>query len=92
MKRWTRDISRRISHLLLGSVVVGAAFGANVALSAPPLPSCKSKWSALIAKGEHQYRIGTDGDYAAYYAKLKRQGCLKPWTVLVYMAADNDLA
>jgi len=30
-------------------------------------------------------------NYSTYYNKINRKDCYKPWTVLVYMAADNNL-
>ncbi len=48
------------------------------------LPNCKDQWS----KGEGRY---SQESYSEYYSRTKRDSCEKDWTILVYMAADNDL-
>ncbi len=48
------------------------------------LPSCRSEWK----RGEGKF---ADSSYQEYYERTQRQDCEKDWTVLVYMAADNDL-
>lgn len=48
------------------------------------LPSCKTEWK----KGEGKF---SDASYQSYYHRTQRKNCEKDWTVLVYMAADNDL-
>ena len=60
------------------------------------LPLCRDAWAGLPA----DYDLARDGQptpegnrgYAAYAARVERRACRKPWSVLVYMAADNDLA
>lgn len=59
-------------------------FFSLVEVSAGDLPSCKSEWK----KGEGKY---SDASYQEYYDRIQREKCEKEWTVLVYMAADNDL-
>ena len=49
------------------------------------LPLCRDQWKA----GEQRLRPGES--YEAFRARLKRPACEKEWTVLVYMAGDNDL-
>lgn len=61
--------------------VVGAAlFGLSSAVAYAESPACAA---TVPAPGE---------TYAAYAARAHRRDCVKPWTILVYMAADNDLA
>lgn len=59
---------------------------------APPpqveLPYCREAWAAL-PPGATEPAGGES--YADYLARLQRRRCRKPWSVLVYMAADNDL-
>lgn len=53
------------------------------------LPFCKNTaydWS----KDSKATARGNEG-YASYSARVKRNACRKPWTILIYMAADNDL-
>ena len=57
-----------------------------------PSESCKSKWSKLIPKNEHGFRFGIDRDYKEYKERIDRKNCYKDWNILVYMAADNNLA
>ena len=59
------------------------------------LPSCRDQWTRLTAAGQgYQYQAGyrVPETYSAYYARVRRQDCLKDWTVLVYMEAGHDLA
>lgn len=63
-----------------------------------PRVSCEKKWQSLEDKGAYSYAsdalITEQGNvgYADYKKKVEREGCLKEWTVLIYMAADNDLS
>lgn len=59
-----------------------------------PHKSCRSAW-----KGHDRTKFdpARDRDYGAYKHRLQqeqidRRACHKDWTVLVYMAADNDLS
>lgn len=53
---------------------------------APTTPTesgvCEAAWRPFDA--------AQDGDYATYAARHDRTRCPKPWTVLIYMAADID--
>lgn len=49
------------------------------------LPLCREQWQSGAQ------RIAAGESYAAFRARLQRPACAKEWTVLVYMAADNDL-
>jgi hypothetical protein len=63
------------------------------------LPLCTQAWRPLIQHNQHHYDYSSDArhtprgneGYASYQARVNRRTCKKPWTVLVYMAADNDL-
>jgi len=55
---------------------------------AADLPSCKNFWKALKSS-ERTWK--SSENYGKYYQKLKRSGCEKEWTILVYMQADNNL-
>lgn len=67
-----------------------------------PKTSCREIWNNRdLAKYDHSRdaNITADGNrgYAGYLARLKKNGierrsCFKDWTVLVYMAGDNDLS
>lgn len=76
------------------------------ALSQPswyPRQSCKQAWGGRD-KGRFQHRLDSSIDpqtgnlgYDKYKKRLEREGirrenCYKDWTVLVYMAADNNLS
>lgn len=65
-----------------------------------PAQSCRKAWASLIAKNLHKYQFpadevrtarGNEG-YATWLKRTRRADCYKDWTVLVYMAADNDLS
>jgi hypothetical protein len=60
--------------------------------AAPNLPSCKATWAHLIAQGGHRFQPTQDKKYSDYLARIHRVDCQKDWTLLVYMAANNDLA
>lgn len=80
MKSWVR------SFLLLIALTPLAAS------SAPrSLPRCADAWETLIPGRGYQYDISRREKYSDYAARVNRKRCLKPWTVLVYMAAENDL-
>jgi hypothetical protein len=49
------------------------------------VPNCREIWP----RGQHRFTF--EESYEDFSQKLKRTGCEKDWTVLVYMAADNDL-
>lgn len=59
-----------------------------------PLISCNQAWGG---KDKAKFDFKRDRTYENYQARLKservlpRTSCYKDWTVLVYMAADNDL-
>lgn len=63
-----------------------------------PKVSCEKKWQSLPEGGDYSYQrdaiITDDGNkgYESYRKRVERERCLKDWTVLVYMAADNDLS
>lgn len=61
---------------------------------------CREKWSPLINKSGHIYRVSKKDEtfknnlnltYQKYIQSLNRKNCKKDWTILVYMQADNDL-
>ncbi|MCC7440373.1 MAG: hypothetical protein IT285_02000 [Bdellovibrionales bacterium] len=55
------------------------------------LPDCRAAWAELPA-GSHHYQPGSGLPYEEYSRPLDRAGCLKEWTMLVYMVASPDLA
>lgn len=67
-----------------------------------PKKSCREAWSDRdLAKYDHSRdaNVTADGNrgYASYLSRLKKSGidrrsCFKDWTLLVYMAGDNDLS
>jgi hypothetical protein len=77
----------RCGYFALLAAVIAA--GGSVA-SALPATSCDQAWKAMVPQGKHAFHIGED-DYPKYAARVRRADCYKEWTVLVYMAADNDL-
>lgn len=64
-----------------------------------PTIECEKAWSKLLPKNLHRYDFQKDAretangneGYDSYKQRVNRKACLKDWTVLVYMAADNDL-
>jgi len=77
--------------LLLGLSFWAGALAAVSAAAAPssswlPKDECKKVWKT----GDGQYRAGES--YADYVSRARRTECRKNWTVLVYMAADNNLS
>jgi len=65
-----------------------------------PQESCREAWSKLIVKNLHHYDYNNDAKktalgnmgYESYAERVNREFCYKDWTILVYMAADNDLS
>lgn len=65
-----------------------------------PKVECEKKWESLKETGDHLYSFEKDAmvtdlgnvGYTEYANRVEREKCLKEWTVLVYMAADNDLS
>jgi len=63
--------------------------------TAAALPSCRDRWSDTNAgdydhgRDAKQSAHGNLG-YSDYAARSERERCRKTWTVLVYMAADNE--
>ncbi len=70
---------------LLLALLLLAAFGVSPEASAGALPLCKDQW-----KGQ-PYAYDFQEEYGAFQRRLQRTECEKEWTVLVYMAADNEL-
>lgn len=59
-----------------------------------PQKSCRSTWNG---RDRTKFDPSLDRNYEAYKLRLKREkidrrACHKDWTILVYMAADNDLS
>ncbi|MCM2324475.1 MAG: clostripain-related cysteine peptidase [Oligoflexia bacterium] len=75
---------------LLLALAAGLSGPAVSAAAADP-SSCRQAWSKEIRQGLHRYDSQRDGSYARFDERLGRERCVKDWTVLVYMAADNDL-
>ncbi|MCF8059338.1 MAG: hypothetical protein K9K67_08580 [Bacteriovoracaceae bacterium] len=74
------------------------SFGSEDYPSWYPQVSCETKWKNLgddrfysFEKDAFLTDLGNTG-YDSYKERVKREECLKEWTVLVYMAADNDLS
>ncbi len=67
-----------------------------------PKKSCRDRWgnrdlAKYDSKQDAQPSANGNLGYSTYRSRLKkngidRQSCFKDWTVLVYMAADNDLS
>lgn len=63
-----------------------------------PKVSCERKWVNTKNNGHYDFEsdviISNKGNlgYEAYKNRVERETCLKDWTVLIYMAADNDLS
>lgn len=84
-------IALSLAVFLPGCPAPGPA-GSEALGSAPawfPARSCRDAWQGLPAAA---LRYDFRGGYAEYAARLDRQHCYKPWSVLIYMQADNDLA
>jgi hypothetical protein len=63
------------------ALLLSAAIACGEPTSSEPV-ACDAAWRAFDA--------ARDGDYATYAASLGRTRCPKPWTVLIYMAADVE--
>lgn len=70
--------------LFLSAVILASALLTGGA-EASALSPCKGKWKS----GEFAYNFTEN--YSDFAKRLQRGACEKEWTVLVYMAADNDL-
>lgn len=65
-----------------------------------PKVECKQKWKELKEEGKDTYSFEKDAmvtdlgnvGYSDYAKRVEREKCIKEWTVLVYMAGDNDLS
>jgi len=65
-----------------------------------PSVSCQKAWSHLKESGLDKYQFETDSQiteqgnigYQKYKKRVNRDNCSNKWTVLIYMAADNDLS
>lgn len=86
--------------------LLGLLSGCHEPVPQPPtpqerarLPSCRAAWAGL-PPGAADYDLRRESQptpegnrgYQGYLARLQRHRCRKDWSVLVYMAADNDLA
>lgn len=56
------------------------------------LPECAQTWQREVATNRITYSASNGEAYEAYHRRLHRSQCQKDWTILVYMAADNDLS
>ncbi len=63
-----------------------------------PKVECETMWKGLGEERHYSFDkdasltdLGNQG-YHSYQQRVQRDTCLKEWTVLVYMAADNDLS
>ncbi len=75
-------------------VILIAPYSADAKPSWYPKKSCRSAWGG---RDRSKFNSSLDLNYAAYQKRLKaerveRRACFKDWTILVYMAADNDLS
>ena len=88
---------------LIAFAVFALAFASPSHAAQPswmPRQSCKEAWASLIRKNGHSYDYQSDvknspeGNlgYSRFAERVHRENCYKDFTVLVYMAADNDLA
>ncbi|UQA55098.1 clostripain-related cysteine peptidase [Polyangium aurulentum] len=91
--------------LLAAAVLLGGCSpsggGAPTPQDAPPetalLPSCREAWAALPEE-DRAYDFARDArptpegnlGYEGFDERLSRESCRKEWTVLIYMAADNQ--
>jgi hypothetical protein len=76
---------------LVGAIAIFAAAAAPSAAAAAAA-SPTTKVSALPRCDRETVRFRGEPDYADYASRARRRLCRKPWTLLIYMAADNDLA
>lgn len=90
---------------MFGELIFGSPAFASPQIAQPgwfPATSCRDLWGNRdLAKYDHSRdaNVTAEGNrgYATYLARLKKKGidrrsCFKDWTVLVYMAGDNDLS
>ena len=92
--------------LLLAAAVLLGGCSSSRAGAPPPqdaspetanLPSCREAWAAL-PEDQQAYdfardaRLTPEGNlgYEGFDERLSRESCRKAWTVLIYMAADNQ--
>jgi hypothetical protein len=60
--------------------------------------SCRTFWQRTSANGNYNFSkhsietLQGNLGYKDYASDAKRDKCIKDWTILVYMAADNDLS
>lgn len=84
--------------LLASSVLISTATAQAAEPSWFPAVSCKQAWGGRDKARFHFDGANRDANYSSYKNRLKservipREACYKDWTVLVYMAADNDLS
>jgi hypothetical protein len=94
-----------VRHILViaAAVLLGGCSPSQDGGSPPPkapetasLPSCREAWAALPEEQKaydfaRDARPTPDGNtgYEAFAERIARESCVKPWTVLIYMAADN---
>jgi len=70
----------------------------QVALAKLNKESCENQWKHLPSQGSYQFskyaQPSSQGNlaYQTYAKEVARGECEKDWTVLIYMAADNDLS
>lgn len=82
--------------LLLGCRLTQAPLRRDVGSARDP---CSQTWSSLAPELRH-FEVRRDGKrtpegtlgYREWADRLDRRRCVKPWTILVFVAADNDLA
>jgi hypothetical protein len=75
----------------------GAPIPQNPPTEAALLPPCREAWAA-VPEDERAYDFARDArptpegnlGYEAFDERLSRESCRKAWTVLIYMAADNQ--
>ena len=79
------------------AIALGALILGGCAPPAGPPPRCAEAWREVPAP-RRTYDFSTDEErtergnegYTRFADRLPRRGCVKAWTVLVYMAADAD--
>ncbi len=69
---------------MLRLVLLTLFFASSTAVGSE-LVSCRKQWK------QEEYHYDFQEEYEAFQERLKRTQCEKDWTILVYMAADNDL-
>ncbi len=86
----------KINNLLIAIFLI--LLTSQFAEASSATQDCKDSWKDTSTKGVYDfYRfldMSPEGNfgYSEYDEELNRPECLKEWTVLVYMAADNDLS